>query len=70
LFISVSGPVLSGTAQTDSAAAAASTKFKNNSSRRFWMGSNYRKEWLTPVKAPIINLSTEKGGLKPVKLGG
>src|SRR4029079_17864423 len=69
LFL-ISGPVLSGAAQTDSAAAAASTKFKNNSSRRFWMGSNYRKEWLTPVKAPIINLSTEKGGLKPVKLGG
>jgi hypothetical protein len=23
-----------------------------------------------PVKAPILNLSTEKGGLKPVKLGG
>jgi len=34
------------------------------------MGSNYRNEWLTPVKAPVINLSTEKGGLKPVKLGG
>ena len=69
LFL-LTGPVLSGAAQTDSAAAAASTKFKNNSSRRFWMGSNYRNEWLTPVKAPVINLSTEKGGLKPVKLGG
>src|SRR5678809_856832 len=69
LFL-ISGPVLSGTAQTDSASAAASTKFKNNGSRRFWMGSNYRNEWLTPVKAPVINLSTEKGGLKPVKLGG
>ena len=69
LFL-ISGPVLSGTAQTDSASAAASIKFKNNGSRRFWMGSNYRNEWLTPVKAPIINLSTEKGGLKPVKLGG
>ena len=64
------GFVLTGTAQTDSAEAAASIKFKNKSSRRFWMGSNYRNEWLTPVKAPVINLSTEKGGLKPVKLGG
>ena len=69
LFL-ISGPILSGTAQTDSASAPASTKFKNNGSRKFWMGANYRKEWLTPVKAPIINLSTEKGGLKPVKLGG
>ena len=69
LFL-ISGPILSGTAQTDSASAPASIKFKNTSSRRFWMGSNYRNEWLTPVKAPVINLSTEKGGLKPVKLGG
>ena len=69
LFL-ISGPVLSGTAQTDSATAAASTKFKNNGSRKFWMGTNYRKEWLAPVKAPVINLSTEKGGLKPIKLGG
>jgi hypothetical protein len=64
------GFVITGTAQTDSATAAGSTKFKTNSSRQFWRGTNYRKEWLTPVKAPIINLSTEKGGLKPVKLGG
>jgi len=69
LFL-MSGAVLSGTAQTDSATAAASTKFKNNGSRKFWMGTNYRKEWLAPVKAPVINLATEKGGLKPVKLGG
>lgn len=69
LFL-VLGTMLTSTAQTDSATAAASTKFKNNGSRKFWMGANYRTEWLTPVKAPVINLSTEKGGLKPVKLGG
>src|SRR5678815_5465298 len=70
VLLLITGFVLTGTAQTDSGQAAASTKFKNNSSWRFWMGSNYRKEWLAPVKAPILNLSTEKGGLKPVKLGG
>src|SRR6187399_1752151 len=69
LFL-ISASVLSGSAQTDSATAAASVKFKNNGSRKFWMGSNYRKEWLAPVKAPVINLATEKGGLKPIKLGG
>ncbi|HEV8272310.1 MAG TPA: BamA/TamA family outer membrane protein [Chitinophagaceae bacterium] len=69
LFL-ITGFVLTGTAQTDSASAPGSTKFKTNSSRQFWRGTNYRKEWLTPVKAPIINLATEKGGLKPVKLGG
>ena len=70
ILLLITGFVLTGTAQTDSASAPASTTFKNNSSRKFWMGANYREEWLTPVKAPIINLSTEKGGLKPLKLGG
>jgi hypothetical protein len=64
------GPVLYGSAQSDSALQAGSTKFKTNGSKKFWMGANYRKEWLTPVKAPIINFATEKGGLKPVKKGG
>src|SRR5258705_4002346 len=66
----ITGFVFTGTAQTDSATAAGSTKFKTNGSKEFWMGANYRKEWLTPIKAPVLNLSTEKGGLKPVKLGG
>jgi hypothetical protein len=57
-------------AQTDSAASAGSTLFKINGSKKFWMGANYRKEWLTPVKAPVINLSTEKGGLTPLRRGG
>jgi hypothetical protein len=34
------------------------------------MGANYRKEWNTPVKVPVMNLATEKGGLTPVKRGG
>jgi hypothetical protein len=69
LFL-ITGLVLPSTAQTDSASAAGSTKFKTNGSKKFWMGANYREEWLTPVKAPVLNLATEKGGLKPVKLGG
>ena len=69
LFL-ITGFVFSGTAQTDSASAPGSTKFKTNGSRKFWRGANYREEWLTPVKAPVINLATEKGGLKIIKLGG
>ena len=34
------------------------------------MGSNYRKEWTTPIKVPVVDLSKEKGGLTPVKRGG
>lgn len=54
---------------TDSAAAKAST-FSTSGGRIFWMGANYRKEWNTPVKAPVLNLATEGGGLTPVKRGG
>jgi len=48
----------------------ASTKFKISNGRTFWMGANYRKEWLTPIRVPIVDLSTQYGGLKPVKTGG
>lgn len=37
---------------------------------RFFLGENYRKLWATPVKLRIFHLSTEKGGLKIVQLGG
>jgi len=57
-------------AQTDSMTVAGNPAFKNNGSKRFWMGSNYRAEWKTPITVPVINMSTEKGGLTPVKRGG
>jgi len=44
--------------------------FSTSGGRRMWMGKNYRAEWNTPVKVPVIHLATEKGGLKPVKRGG
>lgn len=57
-------------AQTDSMKVAANTTFKTNGSKKFWMGSNYRAEWKTPITVPVINMSSEKGGLTPVKRGG
>lgn len=54
----------------DSISTPASKLFKINGSKSFWMGANYRKEWTTPVKAPIVDLSKEKGGLTIVKRGG
>lgn len=58
-----------GFAQTDSVAKPGSN-FSTTRSRMSWMGSNYRTEWNTPVKAPLFYISKEKGGLTPVKLGG
>lgn len=71
LFVTLLIPVLDCEAQTPDSTTAAGTKlFKTGGSKSFWMGSNYRKEWNTPVKAPYITLSTERGGLVPVKRGG
>ncbi|MGZ8523742.1 MAG: BamA/TamA family outer membrane protein [Chitinophagaceae bacterium] len=57
-------------ATNDSTTVAASNLFRISKGRSFWMGSNYRKEWTTPVRVPIVNLATENGGLTPVKRGG
>lgn len=37
---------------------------------RFFLGDSYRSLYNTPVKMPIIDLSTEYGGFKIIKLGG
>jgi hypothetical protein len=37
---------------------------------RWLFGENYRKEWATPVKLPLIKISEIQGGLKPLREGG
>ncbi|MFD0793799.1 BamA/TamA family outer membrane protein [Mucilaginibacter litoreus] len=37
---------------------------------RWFFGNNYRKEWATPVKLPVIRISEVMGGLIPEKEGG
>ena len=41
----------------------------SQSNEKLW-GKNYRKEWTTPVRMPVLLLDTFMGGLKPVKAGG
>src|SRR5688500_14539416 len=57
--------VLPASAQNDSVALSGS-KFSTERRNIVWMGSNYRTEWNTPVKAPVLDLT----GLTPTKLGG
>lgn len=45
--------------------AYAVTKF-----RKFWFGNTYRDEWTTPVTLRTLDVSTERGGLTPLKKGG
>ncbi|WP_152439852.1 BamA/TamA family outer membrane protein [Arcticibacter svalbardensis] len=43
---------------------------KVSSSHEFWLGSNYRKLWATPVKIKVLSLAKEHNGLTIIKLGG
>jgi hypothetical protein len=36
----------------------------------FFMGSGYRKEWVTPIDFPVLDLATFAGGLEPVRQVG
>ncbi len=38
--------------------------------QKLMVGTNYRKEWSTPVTMKVFNIHKEKGGLKIVSLGG
>jgi len=48
----------------------ASQKYNSNGLTRFMMGAGYRDEWSTPVKAPLLDISTYDGGLRPYAIGG
>jgi hypothetical protein len=54
----------------ESVEAVASTKYNISESGYTWMGENYRKVWETPVKVPVFDIGTKKGGLKILKRGG
>jgi hypothetical protein len=48
----------------------AGKQYKASNSKMFWWGEHYRREWITEVRFPILNLDTAKGGLTPQKVGG
>lgn len=54
----------------DSVMIAADPNLEHSSTRNLFLGKNYRNEWTTPVKVPVLNLGNELGGLTPTKQGG
>jgi len=55
----------------DSVKVAIDTQYNNVSSfHKFISGSNYRKEWATPVHLKVFNISKTLGGFKIRKIGG
>jgi len=56
---------------TDSVVQAVHPSYVNVTGvHRWFFGDNYRKEWATEVKMPLIRISKVYGGLTPVKEGG
>jgi len=55
---------------TDSAVVVPGEIFKAGHFHEWLLGKNYRDEWTTPIKVPVLNLRTFHGGLKPGKKGG
>ena len=54
----------------DSVVVIAGDIYKAGLLHRKLLGENYRDEWTTAIKVPVLNLRTFHGGLKPTKEGG
>lgn len=54
----------------DSATHIIAPHYKAGAFKKWLLGNNYRSEWTTPVTAPVLQLSTQFGGMKPVRQGG
>ncbi|MGZ3853657.1 MAG: hypothetical protein ACXVBX_12750, partial [Flavisolibacter sp.] len=48
----------------------AGEEYRSSNWHKWLWGEDYRKEWSTPVKVPVLNLDSAFGGLTPVKEGG
>ena len=55
---------------SDSITVVAGDIYKAGGFHRALLGDNYRYEWTTPIRVPVLNLRTFHGGLKPTKEGG
>jgi len=60
-----------GTTFPDSVNISVHTSYnKVNGFHRWVFGENYRKEWATSVRLPLININQIRGGLSPERFGG
>ena len=58
------------TVSRDSVTVSASDEFAAGGFHRFLLGDTYRDLWATPLRAPVLDLRSFAGGLKPTKSGG
>ncbi|MGH7652070.1 MAG: hypothetical protein ACREMS_09525, partial [Gemmatimonadaceae bacterium] len=55
---------------SDSVVVVPGEVFEAGDLQRWLLGDNYRAEWTTPIKVPVLDLKNFHGGLKPTKIGG
>jgi hypothetical protein len=56
--------------ETKTETRAAGPQFQAGPLHKFFFGPHHRNLWAIPVEAPILNLQTFAGGIKPTKTGG
>jgi hypothetical protein len=54
----------------DSVTVAANPDMKGSFFKNLLFGKNYREEWTQPIRVRVLDISTDKGGLTPIKKGG
>lgn len=54
----------------DSVTVRASSRYEAGRAKQRLLGRNYRREWAQPVRVPVLNMATDRGGLEPLKQGG
>lgn len=54
----------------DSVSVAANEQYAAGKFKKWLLGTNYRKEWITPIKVKVFDISNDKNGLKITRQGG
>lgn len=57
-------------AQRDSAEVVPGPRYAADRVQEFFLGENWRHLWLTPIRAPVLDLGSFAGGLEPFRTGG
>ena len=55
---------------TDSMVVIPGESYQVSKFAHTWLGKNFREEWITPVKVPVLDLDVFEGGLIPYAVGG
>lgn len=63
-------PLDSIAALPDSISWIANPRLHGSKVRNWFIGNNYRKEWIQPVTVEVLDMGKEQGGLKPERQGG